>query len=77
MNTNRQLQCPVDVRRELAENLLIIGGTATMTGLKHRILHEVKALSLLPEYSNKMNVTTFKLHKPPAKDNYVSWLGGE
>ena len=72
----RHFQCPVDLRRTLATNLVIIGGTASMLGLKHRIMEEVRTLAVNPMYKDKMDVSVFKIHKPPAKDNYVAWLGG-
>ena len=39
-------------------------------------MEEVRSLSVNPIYKDKMNVSVFKIHKPPAKDNYVAWLGG-
>lgn len=70
-------QCPVDTRQILAENLLLIGGLAGHKGLKHRILAEVRALVKTPPYSTILPSVTFKMHTPPAKDNYIAWLGGE
>ncbi|CAL4067134.1 unnamed protein product [Meganyctiphanes norvegica] len=70
------MKVPIDLRRSLAENLVIIGGTASIPGLKHRLLSEVRSLAASPLYSEKIKIRTFKVHKPPAKDNYVSWLGG-
>ncbi|KAK7002514.1 Actin-related protein 10, partial [Halocaridina rubra] len=69
------MQCPRDCVKKLAENLLIIGGTANTLGLKHRILAELRSLAVSPAYSEKIQIDTFKIHKPPAKDNYVAWLG--
>lgn len=70
-------QCPIDTRQELAENLLVIGGTASMRGMKHRILAEVRAAAASEQYRHRLPIASFKIHHPPAKDNYVAWLGGE
>ncbi|XP_050703035.1 actin-related protein 10-like [Eriocheir sinensis] len=70
------LKCPIDTRHELAENLLILGGTASMKGMKHRILAEVRATAASEQYRHRLPIASFKIHHPPAKDNYVAWLGG-
>ncbi|KAG0728717.1 Actin-related protein 10 [Chionoecetes opilio] len=70
------LKCPLDTRPKLAENLVILGGTASMKGMKHRILAEVRAAAASEHYRHNLPIASFKLHHPPAKDNYVSWLGG-
>jgi actin-related protein len=66
-------QCPVDVRRAMAANLVVVGGTAAMLGLKKRLLQELR----LQSTRSDMAPYTFKLHKPPVPDNCVTWLGGE
>ena len=55
---------------------MIVGGTASLLGMKHRILSEVRTLAKSPTYAERVRIETFKVHKPPAKDNYVAWLGG-
>ncbi|XP_026325934.1 actin-related protein 10 isoform X2 [Hyposmocoma kahamanoa] len=37
--------CPIDVRRPLAENILVTGGTACMPGLKVRLAQELRHLA--------------------------------
>lgn len=69
------LKCPEDTVKHLAENLVVIGGTSSLTGLKHRLLAEVRALAVSPQYSERIQIEYFKVHQPPAKDNYVAWLG--
>lgn len=69
------LKCPVDMRKPLAENILLMGGTAMAPGFKFRLLAEIKHLLNKPKYS-KLAIKTFKFHSPPAKENYVAWLGG-
>lgn len=48
-----------------------------MMGLKHRLLSEIRAVAASEAFSSKIKIESFKIHKPPAKDNYVSWLGGK
>lgn len=69
-------QCPVDMRKCLAENIVVMGGSAMIPGFMHRLLSEIKNLLKEPKYKNKTALKTFKYHKPPAKENYVAWLGG-
>jgi Actin and related proteins len=70
-------QCPIDMRKPLAENILVIGGTAMAPGFKARLLDELKHLVQQPKYESRLAVKIFKFHKPPAKENYVAWLGGK
>lgn len=70
------LKCPVDTRKQLAENMLIIGGTAMALGMRARILSELKNLINSPKYVDKLPLKSFRFHNPPAKGNFVAWLGG-
>lgn len=70
------IKCPIDMRKPLAENILVIGGTAMAPGFKARLLDELKHLLQQPKYASRLALKTFKFHKPPAKENYVAWLGG-
>ncbi|ELU12418.1 hypothetical protein CAPTEDRAFT_226238 [Capitella teleta] len=70
------LQSPIDMRRTLAENLVIIGGTSMLPGFNHRLRSELYAHLKQPPYSEKLSLPAFKFHKYPAKANYVAWLGG-
>lgn len=47
-----------------------------LPGMKSRLVAEVKDLQQHPKYSNRIAIKTFKVHRPPAKGNYVAWLGG-
>jgi len=66
---------PLDCRKELAQSLLLIGGTTMMPGFKARLNQELKSLLASPKYEN-MKIPSFKVFKPPAQANYTSWLGG-
>ncbi|GLH12764.1 Actin-2, muscle-specific [Gryllus bimaculatus] len=70
------LKCPVDMRKDLAENILLMGGTTMATGFKARLMSELKYLVTTPKYAKHLAIKVFKVHKPPAKENYVAWLGG-
>lgn len=65
-----------DMKKPLAQNILLTGGTAMTPGLKYRLLQELKSLLELPCYKDKLFIKNFKFHEFPAKENYVAWLGG-
>uniref|UniRef100_A0A0A9YD65 Actin-related protein 10 n=2 Tax=Lygus hesperus TaxID=30085 RepID=A0A0A9YD65_LYGHE len=70
------LKCPIDTRKGLAENIVLVGGTVMAPGFKARLMEELKAHLRSPVYENRLAITAFKFHTPPAKDNYTCWLGG-
>ncbi|XP_016304304.1 actin-related protein 10-like [Sinocyclocheilus anshuiensis] len=69
-------QCPVDTRKVLSENLVIIGGTAMLPGFLHRLLAEIRSLVEKPKYHDALATKSFRFHSPPAKPNCTAWLGG-
>lgn len=70
------LKCSIDMRRSLAENILIIGGGAMVPGFKARLREELNEHIKSDRYKNKLHIDKFKFHSPPSKDNYTAWLGG-
>ena len=70
------LECPIDTRRLLAENILLIGGTTMAKGFIGRLKSELLALVKSSLYSDKLKIDTFKFHTAPSKPNYTAWLGG-
>lgn len=66
----------VDLRLKLAENILLIGGTAMLPGFKARLKEELETQLKCDRYK-KLNIVEFKFHYPPCKDNYTAWLGGK
>uniref|UniRef100_A0AAA9S5I1 Actin-related protein 10 n=1 Tax=Bos taurus TaxID=9913 RepID=A0AAA9S5I1_BOVIN len=70
------MQCPIDTRKQLAENLVVIGGTSMLPGFLHRLLAEIRYLVEKPKYKKTLATKTFRIHTPPAKANCVAWLGG-
>uniref|UniRef100_A0A3B3Y297 Actin related protein 10 n=1 Tax=Poecilia mexicana TaxID=48701 RepID=A0A3B3Y297_9TELE len=70
------VKCPIDTRKVLSENLVVIGGTAMLPGFLHRLLAEIRLLVEKPKYSNVLASKNFRIHSPPAKPNCTAWLGG-
>ncbi|KAG5448357.1 Actin- protein 10 [Clonorchis sinensis] len=69
--------CPLDIRRTLATNIILIGGTVNIPGFAARLLEELDSFLELDEFSNLRALKgTFRIHQPPAEPNYVAWLGG-
>ncbi|ESO85707.1 hypothetical protein LOTGIDRAFT_210889 [Lottia gigantea] len=70
------IECPVDTRKQLAENVIIMGGTAMMPGFHHRLKTELYEHLKLPKYQQEYGIKQFRFHQPPAKENFTAWLGG-
>lgn len=72
------LKCPMDIRRDLIENIFLIGGTSMIAGLQHRLRDELLEKVKLPMYENRFKQETFnpKFHTGIAQANYAGWLGG-
>nr|XP_027203016.1 actin-related protein 10-like [Dermatophagoides pteronyssinus] len=70
------LKCPLDCRRRLAQNIVLIGGTSMISGLKHRLYKEIEYLTTKSERYKPINFSNdFQFHQLPCKENYASWLG--
>lgn len=70
------LACPMDVRRQLLENIVLIGGSAMVQGLKSRLRDEILDLVKSDWYKDKLFIDCVKFHSLPAKENFAAWLGG-
>lgn len=70
------LKCPIDTRKELSENILLIGGTASVLGIKQRLRDELMKLIKSDFYKEKLYISEVKFHNPPSKPNFTAWLGG-
>uniref|UniRef100_A0A8C3G5Q1 Actin related protein 10 n=1 Tax=Cyclopterus lumpus TaxID=8103 RepID=A0A8C3G5Q1_CYCLU len=70
------VKCPIDTRKVLSENLVVIGGTAMLPGFLHRLLAEIRLLVEKPKYSSVLASKSLRIHAPPAKPNCTAWLGG-
>ena len=65
------------MRTTLASNIVLTGGTAHLPGLQHRLMQELKHLVNSGRYTAQVQTWQFRLLQPPAKPNYVAWLGGK
>ena len=70
-------QCPIDVRKDLAENIVIMGGTSILPGFFSRLQKELYDQLNKPKYMDTLKLKVFKFHQPPSKENYTAWLGGK
>ncbi|KXJ24727.1 Actin-related protein 10 [Exaiptasia diaphana] len=70
------LMCPIDTRKTLAENIVVIGGTAMAPGFKHRLIQEIYILLQSPQYKDRLFIKTVKMHQTPVSSNCAAWLGG-
>jgi actin-related protein 10 len=69
------IKCPVDARKQLSSNIVLIGGSTMLPGFKHRLMMELKMLAESQRYEPKIHFKEFKFHELPCKENYASWLG--
>lgn len=65
------------MRKPLAESILLMGGTASILGVKSRLLNELRYLVKTSKYKDKLFIDEFKLHTSPSHENYTAWLGGK
>lgn len=65
--------CPLDMRKQLIENLVVVGGTAMATGLRARLKDEILAKLKTDAYKDKLFLDTVKFHNVPAKENFCAW----
>ena len=69
------ISSPLDTRKELAGNIIMIGGTTMQLGFKARVFQELKLLMEEQNYKERLKITDFKLHVPLGQANYASWVG--
>merc|ERR1712142_1012796 len=72
------LSCPIDTRRQLAANIVIVGGASMVLGFKSRLFQEMKHLLQNQDpYKEKLLLPEegLKLHVTPAKANFACWAG--
>ncbi|XP_065182587.1 actin-related protein 10-like [Sycon ciliatum] len=67
-------KAPIDCRKLLAENLVIVGGASEMPGFRHRLLAELKAWLGKPEFS-QLSIKQFKMHQNLVPANTMCWVG--
>ncbi|KAK6633077.1 hypothetical protein RUM43_012820 [Polyplax serrata] len=76
MILNSLLKVSTDMRKPLAESILLMGGTASIQGVKSRLLNELRYLVKTSKYKDKLFIDEFKMHTSPSHENYTAWLGG-
>lgn len=69
------LKVDMDLRQQLAENLILIGGTTMVPGFKARLKEELQKQLQFERY-NTLKINKFKFHTLPCKENFAAWLGG-
>jgi len=69
------LSCPIDTRRELATNIIIVGGTSMTLGFKSRLFQEMNYLLDREPYKGHLLISDLKLHAGPSKANFACWTG--
>jgi actin-related protein 10 len=70
------VNCSIDLKKPLAENVILMGGTCMLEGFKSRLVSEVNFLLGNENYSKKLMFKELRYHVPPCWDNYTAWLGG-
>ena len=66
---------PLDTRRELASNLIVVGRSSMQLGFKARLFQELAHLMRESHYSDKLKMTEFKIHQTLGQANYACWAG--
>ncbi|KRZ72897.1 Actin-related protein 10 [Trichinella papuae] len=71
------LRCPIDIRKVVAERILVIGGGCMMPGFMARLKEELlDNLNRSDRFAEKTAIRKVKFFKSPAAENYMAWLGG-
>lgn len=70
---NAILACPMDMRKQLIENLVLVGGTSMVQGLAARLKADILVLLKSEWYREKLFLDTVKFHAIPAKENFAAW----
>lgn len=69
------MACPIDTRRQLAANIVLVGGTVMVPGFEARLFQELRHLLGQEPYTSRLKVADFRLHANPAKANCMCWAG--
>lgn len=70
------LKCPIDCRKTLAENIVLVGGGVMMAGFESRLMAELKHLLQTEQYNRSLFIKKLAFKKPPVPANYCVWQGG-
>ncbi|XP_050664464.1 actin-related protein 10 [Leptidea sinapis] len=67
---------PVDVRRALAASVCVVGGGASLPGLRARLSQELTHLLTQPPYKDSLNIEEMRFHVLACPGNIAAWTGG-
>ncbi|TPX57082.1 hypothetical protein PhCBS80983_g04099 [Powellomyces hirtus] len=72
------LKCPTDIRTELAQSILLIGGTCMLPGFSQRLLQEIRAtLEEAKTYQSIRKLAEMiQCRKSVFAPNCAAWIGG-
>jgi len=70
------INSPIDCRKGLAENIILIGGGAMSEGFSARMMSELKSNLKTDRYSSKLFLKKICFRKPLIPANYCAWQGG-
>lgn len=70
------LKCPIDCRKELMQNIVLIGGSVMSPGFDSRLFAELKFLLSSDSYNNRLFVKKITFRNSPVPANYCAWQGG-
>lgn len=65
--------CSLDMRKQLIENVVLIGGTSMAIGLTARLKKEILVLMQSDLYKSQLHLNAVKFHCVPAKENFAGW----
>lgn len=70
---NAVLACSMDTRKQIVENVVLIGGTTMAPGLTARLKKEILVLLQSDPYKEQLHANAVKFHSVPAKENFAAW----
>ena len=70
------LKCPIDCRKLLAENVVVVGGTSMSPGFLSRFYAELNHILSTEPYVKKLFFKRFAFHKAAVPENCCIWQGG-
>jgi actin-related protein 10 len=72
------LKCSSDCRRALSENILVVGGVASLPGFNYRLKQELERLvaDKCQHFNCPLEALEFKFQQPPAHTSTAAWVGG-
>jgi actin-related protein len=74
---DRTSQCPIDIRKQLASNIILTGSVSSLVGFETRLLAELKtALAKAPHAKIAHLNPLLRISIGPFTNNTVGWVGG-